>query len=69
MVDFLRSEEAMTVFANTHELLAVANMYNITIHVFSYGGSKDGWSEVPPDPHMVALLGSASGQWVPEVAL
>ena len=44
MVAFLRSEEAMTVFANTHELLAVANMYNIRIHVFSYGGLKDGWS-------------------------
>ena len=69
MVAFLRSKEAMTVFANTHELLAVANMYNIRIHVFSYGGSKDGCCEVPPDPHMVALLGSASSQWVPEVAL
>jgi hypothetical protein len=69
MVAFLRSEEAMTVFAHTHELLAVANMHNIRIHVFSYGGSKDGWSEVPPDLHMVALVGSASGQWVPEVAL
>jgi hypothetical protein len=69
MVDFLRSEEAMNVFSNSHELLAMANMYNITIHVFTYGGLADGWTEIPPDPVMVTLLGSSIAKGLPDVAL
>ena len=69
MVDFLRSEEAMNVFSNSHELLAMANMYNITINVFTFGGSADGWTEIPPDPVMVTLLGSSIAKGLPDVAL
>ena len=69
MIEFLKSEEAMTVFSDAHELLAMANMYNIRIHVFTYGGTTDGWNTVHPDPEMVSLLGSSSGLKLPDVSL
>ena len=54
MIKFLKSEDAMMVWSNAHELVAMANLYNITIEVFSYGGSKDAWTEICPDPDIVA---------------
>ena len=62
---FFMSEEALKVYANYHELLAMANLYNVKIKVFTYGGPVDEWREVSPDPHIVA----SDGQWVPDVAL
>ena len=59
----------MNVFSNCHELLDIANMYNIMIHVFSYCGSADGWTEIPPDPDMVTLLGSSLAKELPDVTL
>ena len=39
---FLRSEESLCVFSNYQELLAIANMLNITVRVFTYGVGKKG---------------------------
>ena len=35
MIDFLRSEDALKVFSNTQEIMAMANTYNITIDIFT----------------------------------
>ena len=53
MIDFLRSEDALMVFSNYQELLAIANVFNISISVFSYGNCEPKWSEIYPDPSMV----------------
>ena len=55
MLEFLRGKESLLVYSNTHELQATANLYNINISVFTYGGNKDGWTEIIPDPKMVAV--------------
>ena len=65
MIAFLRSEESLTVFSNYQELLAIANLYNINIDVFSFGGSKEEWRRVCPDPEMVAETESG----IPNMAL
>ena len=36
-LDFLRSEDSLCVFSNSQELLAIANMLNLTIRIFSCG--------------------------------
>ena len=55
-VKFLRSDDALYVFSNYQELLAIANMLNINIKIFSYGVSGNEerceWFEVNPDPAM-----------------
>ena len=38
---FLKSEEAMKVYSNTHELVAIANMFNIKINICIYGDGKE----------------------------
>ena len=35
MKEFLRRDKTMKVHAHGHELLAIENLYNITIHIFS----------------------------------
>ena len=55
-LNFLRSEDAIFAFSNCQELIAIANMLNINIKVFSYGVSGDAdrceWTEINPDPEM-----------------
>ena len=60
---------ALKVYSNAHKLVAMANLYNITISVFSYGGPKDEWTQIPPDPVMVADAVAKLGKYFPDVAL
>ena len=60
---------ALKVYSNAHELVAMANLYNITISVFSYGGPKDEWTQIPPDPVMVADAVAKLGKCFPDLAL
>ena len=70
MIKFLRSDKALKVYSNTHELLAMANLYNIRINVFSYGGSgEDGWTQICPDPKMVSEAQAKLGQCIQDAAL
>ena len=39
---FLRSEDSLCVFSNSQELLAIANMLNIKVKIFSYGINDTG---------------------------
>ena len=43
IIDFLKSDDALKVYANSHELLAVANLYNVAINIFTYGKKKWWW--------------------------
>ena len=65
MLEFLRSDEALMVYSNSQELLAIANMFNINISIFSYGGVEDRWAEVSPDPE----IANSEVNWVPDMAL
>ena len=72
MLAFLRSEESLTVFSNYQELLAIANMLNITVKVFSYDIdgdiTKSDWSEVSPDSTMTKFSHFPHGV-IPDMAL
>ena len=48
MIQFLRSDESLMVFSNSHELLAIATVFNININIFTYGGTEETWSEITP---------------------
>ena len=69
---FLRSEDSLCVFSNYQEILAIANMLNITVRIFSYGiggdDTKCEWKEVSPDPVMAASAHFPKG-WVPDMYL
>ena len=68
MINFLKSQRALVVFSDYHELLAMANLYRINIHVFTYGGSKNWWYQVKPDEDMMLKLNSAKESY-PDVHL
>ena len=55
-INFLRSEDSLCAYSNTQELLAICNMLNIKIHIFTYGIGGDetkwGWNTICPDPDM-----------------
>ena len=65
MVEVLRSEESLKLFSNYHDVLAIANLYNIKIRILSYGGHEGYWREVCPDPKMA----NTDVTWVPDMAL
>ena len=69
MIDFLKSDDSLFVFSNTQELLAIANLFNINIHIFSYSGEKTWWSKVQPDPEMAATAELKYGKCVPDMFL
>ena len=72
MLSFLRSDESLLVYTNHQELLATANLYNITINIFTFGGGGGGegrWSEIPPDPKMVAAADAKIRKLIPDMAL
>ena len=56
MLTFLRSEKSLNVFANSPDILALANDLNTNIEIFSYDirGIKERfeWQQVQPDPAM-----------------
>ena len=53
LLEFLRSEESLLVFSDTQELLAIANIFNIKINIFTFGETGQLWSEIHPDPDMI----------------
>ena len=70
MLAFLRSDESLTVYSNTQELLAIANLYNVNIDIFTYGGSvEESWTQICPDPEMVADVEAKFGKYIPDMAL
>ena len=69
MIDFLRGDESLMVYSNSQELLAIANMFNVTINIFTYGGNGERWSQVKPDPEFVADAEMKFGKWIPDMAL
>ena len=70
MIDFRRSEEALTAYSNYQELFALANMFNIKIDIFTYRNVDDGWwGEVTPDPDMISEAESKLGKLMPDMAL
>ena len=72
LLTFLRSEDSLCAYSNYQELLAICNMLNIKIHVFTYGigGVESSWSwrTVFPDPDMAKLSDFAPGT-VPDMYL
>ena len=69
MLEFLRSEEALMVYSNSQQLLAIANLFNMNISVFTYKGGQGRWTEVCPDPEMAAVAEVRFGKWAPDMAL
>ena len=57
LLEFLRSEDSLCAFSNYQELLAICNLLNIKIHIFTYGIGGDNtswsWKSIQPDPEMV----------------
>ena len=66
MIQFLRSDESLAVFANCQELVAIANCFNITINIFTYGGIEDSWSKITPDP---AIVKDDAPNYIPDMNL
>ena len=64
----MRSDESLAVFSNCQELVAVANVFNIKIHIFEYKGKDGRWSEIHPDPEMTSTA-IMDGSWAPELFL
>ena len=68
----MRSEDSLCAFSNSQELLAIANMLNINIKIFTYGiGGEETrceWKEICPDPVMAATAHFHEG-WVPDMYL
>ena len=69
MFEFLSSEDALMVYSNSQQILAMANLFNINISIFTYGGAEERWTEVRPDPEMVVSAEIKFGKWVPDMAL
>ena len=65
MVAFLRSEDSLCAYSNCQELLAICNLLNIKIYVFTYGigGNSKSWSwkTICPDPVMAQFSEFAPG--------
>ena len=55
MMTFLKSEDALLVFGNFHDMTALANIFNINISVFSYRNTEEGnWIEISPNYSVVS---------------
>ena len=72
LLNFLRSESSLCAYSNAHELLAISNMLNMKIHIFTYGigGNSNswGWNSIFPDPEMAQYSEFDSGT-VPDILL
>ena len=64
---FFRHDDALKVFADSHEVLAIANLFNIKINIFSYDDKIQTWSQVCPDPEFEAK--NDYSKWIPDLAL
>ena len=69
---FLYSEKSLCVFSNSQELIAIANMLNITVRIFTYGIGGDAerseWKEISPDPELASTAHFPKGL-VPDLYL
>ena len=65
--DFLKSDASLKVFSNCHELIAIANLYNIKINIFTYGDGPVRWTQLCPDPQFVSS--GEIGKWIPDMAV
>ena len=68
MLQFLRSESSLLAYSNIQELFAVANLFNINIHIFTYVGEDGTWSDVGPDLEMSSSA-VMKGDQVPDLYL
>ena len=57
------------VYSNSEELLAIANLFNIKINIFSYHGKEGNWNQVCPDPIMATSAEVKFGKWAPDMSL
>ena len=69
MIQFLRSEDALMVYSNSQQILAMANLFNMNIYTFTYGSSNEGWSLVRPEPEMAKHAEIKFGKFIPDMAL
>ena len=69
MVKFLRNDKSLQAYTNSHELLAVATIFNININIFTYNGNDGVWNKVSPDPEVKVGFESGGGNWVPDIFL
>ena len=68
MLEFLRSEESLLAYSNGQELLAVANLFNMNIHIITNEGREGSRSGVGPDPDMSSAA-ELKGNLVPDLFL
>ena len=54
-------------YTNSQELIAIANLFNINLNIFTYNGDDMMWTQVCPDPEMVSS--ADFGKWIPDLAL
>ena len=52
MIEFLKSDDAQFVYSNMHDIHAIANVFNIHMHIFTYEGDTGFWSYFSPDLEM-----------------
>ena len=69
MIDFLRSDDALMVYSNSQQILAMANLFNMNVNIFTFGGLLDSWRVVMPDPEMSRHAEFKLGKCVPDMAL
>ena len=69
MIEFLRGEDSLMVYSNYQELLGLANMFSIKIHIFTFTGNEERWSTVYPDPEFEVDMELKFGKWIPDMAL
>ena len=51
MIDFLKNDkDALKVYSTGYGLNAIANLFNVKIHIFTYEGDSGNWNIVCPDP-------------------
>ena len=67
MIKFLKSDRAMKAYSTGHELLAIANLFNIKIHIFTYKGKEGRWNEVVPDA--LVTSSESAGNWASDMYL
>ena len=54
MIAFLATEDALKIYSNSQEVHAIANYFNISLHIFSFGKDDQNWYTIEPNPQMVA---------------
>ena len=70
MIPFLQSEDALYVYANMHDIQALANIFNMNIHIFTYKNLSEGnWNLVSPVQSVVSEDVVKMGNCIQDMAL